>query len=320
MFIAGRRLRRALFALSLALAALTAAGGAQQLRPTPVTAVVPTTAETLPFYWALQQGLFEKAGLALTVTTATSGSMATATVVGGAAQIGSSNVLSEIQAHAKGLPIVLLAAAGEYDDRLPNNEIFVAAGSPIRVAHDLEGKTVAIASLHDLLALSMHSWLDREGVDVAKIRFVEMPPSSQVAALQQGRVEAIHVYEPFRGQAERAGMRALVAPYYTIGRDFIFSVWFANATWVNANRDAALKFARVMHDATEYTNAHYEELIPMISSYTKMSPDEIRSMRRVRGSPSLRPALIQPVIDAAAKYHEIEKAFPAQEMILTGVP
>lgn len=306
---------------ALLLISLTAGGLGQTPRAlTPMTVVVPTTAETLPFYYAMQQGLFEKAGLSITVTTASSGSMATAAVVGGAAQAGSSNVLSEIQAHAKGIPIVLLAPAGEYDPALPNNEIFVTAASPIKAPKDLEGRTMAVASLHDLLALSTHAWLDKEGVDAAKIRFVELAPAEMVTALMSGRVDVIHVYEPFRGAAERAGARVLVAPYTAIGRDFLFSVWFANATWASEHKDAALAFARVMHDAAVYTNAHYDDLIPLVSSYTKMSPDDLRATRRVKVATSLRPALIQPVIEAAAKYHEIAAPFPAQEMIFPGAP
>ena len=287
---------------------------------TPLTAVVPTTAETLPFFYAMQQGMFEKAGLSITITSASSGSMATAAVAGNTAQIGSSNVLSEIQAHAKGIPIVLLAPAGQYEVANPNNEIFVTAASPIKTPKDLEGRTMAVASLHDLLALSTHAWLDKEGVDASKIRFVELAPAEQVAALLSGRVDVIHVYEPFRGAAERAGARVLVAPYSAIGRDFIFSVWFANATWANEHREAALAFARVMHDATLYTNAHYDELLPLVSSYTKMSLDALKSTRRVRVATSLQASQIQPVIEAAAKYHEIAAGFPAQEMILPGAP
>lgn len=315
------RIAYALVAIALLIASGARGSVAQTARAlTPVTAVVPTTAETLPFFYAVQQGMFEKAGLAITITSASSGSMATAAVAGGTAQIGSSNVLSEIQAHAKGIPIILLAPAGQYEAASPNNEIFVNASSPIRSAKDLEGRTMAVASLHDLLALSTHAWLDKEGVDASKIRYVELAPAEMVAALLAGRVDVIHVYEPFRGAAERAGARVLVAPYSAIGRDFLFSVWFANRTWANEHREAALQFARVMHDATVYTNAHYDELLPLVSSYTKMSVDALKSTRRVRVATSLQASQIQPVIEAAAKYHEIAAGFPAQEMILPGAP
>lgn len=315
-------LARAAAALGLLVAAAAGTGSAQTAaRPlTALTAVVPTTAETLPFFYAQQQGWFEKAGLSITVTSATSGSMATAAVVGGAAQIGSSNVLSEIQAHSKGIPIVLLAPAGQYNAAAPNAEIFVAAASPIKTAKDLEGKTMAVASLHDLLALSTYVWLDQQGADRSKIRFVEMPPPEQVPALLAGRVDVIYVYEPFRGQAEHAGARFLVAPYNAVGRDFLFSVWFANGSWATEHKDAALAFARVMHDATLYTNAHYDELLPLVSSYTKMSVDALKATRVVRAATSLRANQIQPIIDAAAKFHEISAPFPAQEMILAGAP
>jgi len=321
MPIRTRRSVRAAVALAALVAALSLPGVAQQT-PTPlaVTALVGPTAEALPFFWALQQGLFTKAGLSITVGPSASGSMTTTAVIADAAQLGGSNVLSEIQAHLKGLPVVLLAAGAKYDARLPNNEVFVSANSPIKTARDLEGKTVAVASLHDMLSLSLRSWIDKEGADISKIKFVEMPPSSQLVALQEGRVDAIHVYEPFRGQAERAGARAIVAPYGTIGNGFAFSVWFSNTNFVTQHRDAALRFAQVMHDAALYTNAHYDELIPLIASFSKMTPDDVRAIRRVYAATSLKAADIQPVIEAAYRYHEIDRVFPAQELILPGVP
>src|SRR5580658_7905289 len=105
---------RAVVALAALLAALSVPGVAQQTPATlSITAIVGPTAEALPFFWALQQGLFEKAGLSITVVPATSGSIATTAVIADAAHIGGSNVLSEIQAHLKGLPVVLLAGGGK---------------------------------------------------------------------------------------------------------------------------------------------------------------------------------------------------------------
>ena len=51
-----------------------------------------------------------------------------------------------------------------------------------------------------------------------------------------------------------------------------------------------------------------------------MAPEDVRSMRRVRVATSLRAIDLQPIIDAAARYHEIDRAFSAQELIFPGVP
>jgi NitT/TauT family transport system substrate-binding protein len=294
---------------------------AQTHAPTPIIVTAPTTAELLPLFYAIQTGMFEKAGLAVTVVPTTSGSAATTAIAGGAAQIGSSNILSVIVAHAKGVPLTIVEAAGQYDNNAPNNEIMVLKDSPIKSAKDLEGKTMAVTGLHDLLSLSTRSWLAQQGADQTKIHFVELPQGSMLPALQSGRVDSIHVYEPFRGQAERsATTRTLAAPYSAIGRDFVFSCWFANSAWITEHRDAALKFAQVLHDAAAYTNPHYTELIPLISSFSKMSIETIKSTRIVRVAPSMQAAQFQPVIDAAAKFGEIDKAFPAQDILLPGAP
>ena len=57
----------------------------------------------------------------------------------------------------------------------------------------------------------------------------------------------------------------------------------------------------------------------LIASYTKMTQDDVRSWQG-RVATSLRAVDLQPIIDTAVRYHEIDRAFPAQELIFPGVP
>ena len=66
--------------------------------------------------------------------------------------------------------------------------------------------------------------------------------------------------------------------------------------------------------------AHFEQLLSLISSYSKISLESLKQSRPIRVPLSLNGTLIQPLIDIAARYHEIPGGFSAQEMILAGVP
>jgi NitT/TauT family transport system substrate-binding protein len=275
-------------------------------------------ADAAPLKYAIQEGWFDKAGLRVVLDTVGSGSLATVAVVGGAADIGTANILSITVAHQKGIPLVVLAPQAQYDDRAPTTQLLVAVDSPIQSAKDLEGRTIAVAGLHDLLALGVRAWMTRNGADPAKVHFVETVQSTMLAALDAKRIDAFVASEPVLTAAEASGRtRMLAAPFGAIAARFVVDGWFTSAPWLASHRVAATRFAEVMRRATAYTNTHYDEVIPLISSYTSIGPDVLRKMHQVKGAPALTPDEVQPVIDAAAKYGEIASGFSAADMIFT---
>jgi len=303
-------------ALSLA---ATAVASAQSAR-TPLTVLLTTTADSVPFFYAQQQGMFQKAGLDVTATFVTSGSVATAAVIGGSAQIGNSNVFTVIQAHARGIPMVLIAPSGQHDPSSPNSEVFALRDGPLRTPKDLEDRTVGVVSLHDLQTLSTRASIEQAGGDSAKAKFVELPQSTMLEAITAKRVDAIVAYEPFRTADESSGqLRSLGAPFSAISRDMMYTAWIAMAPWVNANHAVAAKFAQVIREAAGYTNPHFFDLIPLMASVAKLAPETLQKLHRVHDATSLNPAFIQPVIDVAAHFKEIPASFPAQELIAGGM-
>ncbi|HEY5341739.1 MAG TPA: hypothetical protein VIK27_11990, partial [Candidatus Aquilonibacter sp.] len=85
--------------------------------------------------------------------------------------------------------------------------------------------------------------------------------------------------------------------------------------WARAHPDLARKFVAVMAETAKWANGHHAETAKMIVALTKMPPDVANKMERAYYGERLDPALIQPVIDATAKYGAIPKAFPAAEII-----
>jgi len=159
--------------------------------------------------------------------------------------------------------------------------------------------------------------LAQEGVDSTKIHFVEMPPPTMQAALESKRVDAISTFEPWSSNVDATGKaRTIAYPYNAIARQFAVTAWFAHGSWLATHKDAALRFGQVIRTATEYTNAHLAEMIPIVAAGTGMTTEVVKNALKAKTAPTVVPAQVQPMIDAAAKLGELPAAFPAREMIL----
>lgn len=314
--------RYRLLALALAAAFCGASSAVRAEVPegpalTPLTLAFVGVADAVPVVYALQQGWFEKAGLDVKLTTLGSGALSITAIIGGAADIATSNVLSAISARERGIPITLIVPLGRYDAALPTTQVLVLRDAPIRTAKDLEGRTVGVTSLYDIATIGLKAWMSREGTDPTKVHLFEAVQSTMLATLQTKRIDAFVASEPILTAAEATGQtRMLAAPYDAIAKQFITDGLFVSGAWLATHREATTKFTGVLTRATAYANAHYDEMIPVIASFTKLTPNVLRNMRHIKDAPALNAGDLQPVIDAAAKYGAIQNSFPARDMLL----
>lgn len=270
-------------------------------------------------YYPLQQGWFKTAGLDVTVQPISAGPAAMAGVVGGSMQTADGNVLSLAEAHSRGIPIILIAAGASWTSSVPTS-VGLVAGPGVQSLKDLVGGTVAVPSLQDLLTVSTKGFLDQNGIDSSAVHFIEMPPANMPLSLQAQRVSAIAVYDPFRSEALSNGGHMIGSPYVSIAPSFLVTAFFAYRPWVEAHRAATEAFVSVYTRGAAYSNIHHDELLPLVSSFAHVPLEVLRRETYAPVPPNgLDAALIQPVIDAAAKYHAIPRSFPAKEFIFSGV-
>jgi len=179
---------------------------------------------------------------------------------------------------------------------------------------------LAVTGLHDFLTVAVSLWLTKNAADPARVKFVEMPPGTMLPALAAKRIDAAVSYEPFLSSALGTGAKVFGKPFDAVGTGFISGAWFALGPWANAHRDAVIRFARILDQASQYADAHYDDLIPLIATFSKLPPETLHQMVPDHVPPTLTATAVQPVIDAAARAHEIAAPFPAAEMIFPGVP
>src|SRR5471030_310646 len=110
-------------------------------------------------FYALDQGFFTAAGLDVTLTILNNGSAIAAAASAGALDIGFGSPVPVMQAHLSGLPIWFIATGAVWDGNTVAS-IMIAKGSPIHNGADLNGKTMAVAGLHDLTSYTAQAWID----------------------------------------------------------------------------------------------------------------------------------------------------------------
>jgi len=224
--------------------------------------------------------------------------------------------LPAMQGHLRGINFQVVAPAGWYLSESPQLLMLVRKDSTATTGRDLNGKTIASTALKDLSMSAMSAWIDQTGGDSKTVHAIELPNSALLAALDEGRIDAAVFVTPFLDQALASGkVRVLAKAYDAISKRFETAGYITTAEFSAKNQDALRRFARAMHDAAVYTNAHLPETAEIVASYSGIPAAAIAKSIRATDPEYVDPRNIQPFIDIAAKYGIIERSFPADEII-----
>jgi NitT/TauT family transport system substrate-binding protein len=309
-----RKRASALLAASTLLGAIRLPARAQA--PTTLRVAVSPIEAAAEVYYAQDMGFFAKAGVAADIQSMQGSSLIVAAIVSNTVDIGFDTLDTLAEQHLKGIPLVVIAPTHDYlsPATIRTQALVLPANSPIQQAKDLDGKTIAVSTLHSLADIGARVWIDQNGGDSSTVKFIEVPFPAIPGALDAGRVDGAWVVEPFISVA-RKNNRVLAYGFDGISKHFTVGAWVATRQWANDHPDLVSRFAGVIHDTAVWANKNPQKSGEILAKYTKIDPAVISTMARVRYAEQLAPALMQPLIDAAAKYNGF-KAFPAQELVL----
>lgn len=277
---------------------------------------VPVESYALPYY-ARDANFFAKAGLNVEVMSFSGGGAITAGVAGGALDVGCANVGSLANAHARGVPIRLIAPGGLYSSAAPTTVLAVARNSSITSVKELSGKTVGVSTLKDLQQASVMRTMQAAGGDPQSIKFIELPIPAIPAALAAGRLDAGIMLEPHL-TFSKDQIRVLVPCYDAIAKTFMISAFFSTDAWLRQNGALALKLVDALQDAAQWANKNQSSSGAILEKVSKLPPGGAARMNRIVFGEKLQASLVQPVIDALAEYAYLPAAFPAADEFWTG--
>lgn len=267
-------------------------------------------------YYADQLGFFKKRNLDVRLQSMRSGPAQAAAVAGGAVDIAETNVVSLALAHERGLPFGYIAPAAVYSTDAPTTVLVAAKNSVLRSAKDLNGKTVGVVALHDLTNLGAFAWIEKNGGDASSVKFVEMPAAEMNAGLKRGTIDAATIPEPALGLA-LVENRILAKNFDAIAPHFMLNGWFTTTDWAKKNPAAAKAFADAILEAARWANGNQKASAEIFKKHSVIEPAVIDRMTRASFGERLDAALLQPLIDAAAKAKYIKQSFPAGDIIIT---
>ena len=266
-------------------------------------------------YYASKSGLFKKYGLDVQSSILPSGAAAAAALSGGSVDIAYTNTLTAVQAYSHKIPMQYVATGNFLLPGKSPTLMLVLKDSPIKTGRDLNGKVLGSGSLRDLNAVASFAWIEKTGGDSTTVKGIEVPPSAGAAYLEQHRADAVTLNEPTASLALAAGtVRVLAQPYDAMSGGMASGL-VALTPVIEAKADAMTRFAKAMHEASTWTNAHQAETVPMVAEYTGTDAAVIAKGARFTDADYLEPRYLQPLIDVIAKYKLIDQSFPAQELI-----
>ena len=309
--------RRALLsaaAASLAAAALARPSAAQQLTTVNIsTTLAEAFAEPL---FADELGFYKKAGLAVKISRFSGGEPSETAVITGNADIGITTPIQLANAYVHNLPLRLIGWCGQYSSKAPQPALFVAKNSPIRTAQDLVGKTIGVNAIGTMNFLGIESWLSKNGVDVKKVRPIEVPFPAIPAALQRGTIDAGVLGEPFITSAAD-NIRMLAPAFDVMGPHWSICVWFSRLDYIRSQQPLIARCMAVAYETAKYVNAHPEATNPIIAKYSKISPETIAAMRHTEFAEAPNPDSARIELDYAYQFKLLPRRVTVEDLMST---
>lgn len=278
------------------------ADGAQGDHATVRVGVLPLAA-VAPVHLGIDKGFFAEENLTVEPQIAQGGAAIVPAVMAGDLQFGYSNNVSLLLATAKDLPLQIVTEGNQAVDNPDDaTDAVVVPRGQIDGPEDLEGKTIGVNTLKNIGEVVIKGALEKRGVDVSALEFVEIPFPEMVGAVQDGRVDAGWVVEPFLQQAKDADMQVIANPFFETTHRLSIGTYFTTDQYAAENPEVVERFMRAMKRSLEYTQSHPEELRSTVADYTEIPPEVVEEMRLPYFSSELNTESIELLSEHSAKY------------------
>jgi NitT/TauT family transport system substrate-binding protein len=266
---------------------------------------------------AIDKGFFKAEGLELETVPMAGGAVIVQGVTSGDLQFGWTNVISLYQAHVEGFDFKLIAGgATNVKGTNETHALEVPKTSPVVRAKDLEGKTVAVNTLNNIVHLMVMAWIDKNGANSSKVKFVEVPFPQMEAALVGGKIDAASVHEPFATAAVEKGMtRVLANPWGEVLPKFLIASWFASDKWIQKNKQMAQAFVRAINRGIDAIRSDPAGSRSAMVKWAGLNPDLAGKIGLPTFDKGISEKDLQATIDLTAKYKMIPRPFKAGQVI-----
>lgn len=202
-------------------------------------------------------------------------------------------------------------------DASPFDGIVVKSQSSIQKLSDLEGKKVGIfpgTTAHNL----MMALFKKHGVDTSKVELVQLPPSSHLAALESGSIEALLAYEPTLSTALDGGNRRIFGSIYA---DLLtpnpISVTIISRKFERDHPEQAAAFISSLDESIQAIRKSPENTRSALAAFTKIPPSVLQKVNIVDDSLSSEVSTenLQSFIELMVRIGELPSPIDANQLV-----
>lgn len=226
----------------------------------------------LPAFVALDEGIFERNGIDVTLTPNENVTTIPGTL-GRQFDIGASTSPDIIKAVGQGIDVGTITGGTADTEDNPVGQIVVPGDSEIQDVTDLSGRRVATPSSGAAMHVSLLHWLSTEGVDPSSVTTVEAPFPTMGDQLAAGRVDAVEAVQPFLGLLLDAGNRSIGSPLLSVGEPPVLGViWIADRDWATNNPTTVERWTRSLVEAEAFIDSNETRAREILQEYTALPP------------------------------------------------
>lgn len=231
----------------LAAAAMLAASSVSALAEEPLSIVLnwTPTADHSPLYYALEQGWYKDAGIALTIETGKGSAMSAQSVGAGASNIGIAELGTAFVARSKGADLVAVMS-------LYANAPFAfywKKSSGIETAKDFKGHTIGNPPA-DAARIMWPAFAQAVGLEAEDVSFVNIAPQAKIPTLAADQVDIISdFYNGHDLKVETFGDDLGFVRWSDIGLNPYGNSFIVNGDYLKANKDTVAAFVNVTQRA-----------------------------------------------------------------------
>ena len=139
---------------------------------------------------------------------------------------------------------------------------------------DLKGRKVGIEGINGFSHLFVLTALEKAGLKEAQIQFEIVPAQEVLKALEEGRIDAGHTWEPTKSAAIKKGYKVLAEAQYVPG--LITDVLVFNARVIKEKPGEIKAIVKSLLEARDFLYAHKEEAIKIMAKNMDMSEAEMQ--------------------------------------------
>ena len=239
--------------------------------------------QTTALYVAVQDRMFERAGLDVELVQFQNPNQIIDSLVANQADAGAPGAAAGITMLAESrypgtFKVFGLQGGGIRVNRI-NDGLIVKNGSPIKTFKDLRGRSLGHLPGIQWRTISRHM-LRVNGLDPDKdVRLQEIAVGLQVPSVVAGSIDATLSLEPVGSVAVASGeaSRAMVNPCASVIADPFYSgVSVLTTRFIKERPQVARKLVQVLDQATRIANAEFERVRPYSAKYTPIKGDQVR--------------------------------------------